>query len=702
MVVFSGLLLFIVKYFKKGEFNTIDIGDHTLLKIEWKQQKMSKQNKISSPASRKSSVPSVSDNEKQGTFSSPFSTVLSDLDFYLFGEGRFYESYNKLGAHFRTVDGVEGVNFIVWAPNATQVCVIGDFNNWDPRCHPMHRHFPSGLWEVFVPGVQEGALYKYRVINRSRAVDHSDPVGFYAEQPPRTASRVVRLDKYHWNDDTWMEQRAADDTAWLNKPVSIYEVHLGSWKRSPETPELPLGYRDLAHELVDYVKKIHYTHIELLPIAEHPLTASWGYQVIGMYSVTSRYGTPEDFMYFVDYCHQNGIGVIIDWVPAHFPKDEYGLRHFDGTALYEHNDPRQGEQKDWGTNIFNYGRNEIRNYLISNALFWLDKYHIDGLRVDAVASMLYLDYSRKEGEWIPNKFGGRENLEAIEFLKEMNQQTHGRFRGILTIAEESTAWPGVSRPVYAGGLGFSMKWNMGWMNDTLMYMKKNPIHRKYHHDQMTFSFMYAFSENFVLPISHDETVHGKGSIVANAPGDLWQKFAQARLLYSYMWCHPGKKLLFMGDDFGQWKEWNFNESLDWHLMKYDDTHGGLNRCVADLNRLYCEQKALNELDFDWSGFEWIDCHNWEESIFSFIRKGRDPRDFLVILANFTPVPRTHRIGVPEACKYQEIFCSDAPCYGGSGTGNGLLQADSIEAFNRPASLEACFPPLGVSILKPQR
>ncbi|MDO5552881.1 MAG: 1,4-alpha-glucan branching protein GlgB [Planctomycetia bacterium] len=631
-----------------------------------------------------------------------FSTVLSDLDFYLLSEGNHWQSYDKLGAHLRAVDGVKGVNFIVWAPNASRVCLVGDFNGWNGDANPMFKHNPSGFWEAFVPGLTEGARYKYRVTSDEGTQDRSDPVGFFAEVPPDTASIVADLNHYTWSDESWMTKRKSNDTAWLHESVSVYEVHLGSWRRSPDDPDAFLGYRELARELVDYVKEMGYTHIELLPIAEHPLTASWGYQVIGYYSVTSRYGRPEDFMYLVDLCHQNGIGVILDWVPAHFPRDSHGLRRFDGTALYEHDDPRRGEHRDWGTLIFNYGRNEVRNYLISNALFWLDKYHVDGLRVDAVASMLYLDYSREDGDWLPNEFGGRENLDAIDFIKKMNSETHGRYPGILTIAEESTAWPGVSRPVYTGGLGFSMKWNMGWMNDTLKYMRRDPVYRKYHHDRMTFSLMYAFTENFVLPISHDEVVHGKGTIVSNAPGDLWQKFANARLLYSYMWCHPGKKLLFMGCDFGQWREWNFDQSLDWHLLQHGDTHGGLMHCIRDLNRLYREEKALHELDFDGNGFQWIDCHNWEESTFAFIRRGRNPEDHVVVVANFTPLPRYHRIGVPEAVDYDEIFCSDSHWYGGSGTGNGRVTAEEIQWHKQPASMEVLFPPLGVSVFKPRR
>ncbi|MGL6226493.1 MAG: 1,4-alpha-glucan branching protein GlgB [Thermoguttaceae bacterium] len=626
---------------------------------------------------------------------------LTDYDIHLLNEGTHWRSYEKLGAHLRKISGVEGVNFTLWAPNATAVSVIGDFNDWDPEKTPMFKHIPAGFWEVFVPDLKEGTLYKYHVVNGDHVCDKSDPVGFYAERPPCTASVVWNLNnKFKWNDQKWIEKRQYFD--WLHAPVSIYEVHLGSWRRPGDQPQNWLSYRDLADQLVKYVKEMGYTHIELLPIAEHPLSASWGYQIIGYYSVTSRFGTPEDFMYFVDLCHQNDIGVIMDWVPAHFPKDGHGLRRFDGTALYEHADPRQGEHQDWGTNIFNYGRHEVRNFLIANAIFWLDKYHLDGLRVDAVASMLYLDYSRKEGEWIPNEFGGRENLKAIDFIKLMNEQVHLQFPNVLTIAEESTAWPGVSRPTYCGGLGFSMKWNMGWMNDSLRYMRHDPIHRKYHHDELTFSLIYAFHENFILPISHDEVVHGKRSIIDQVPGDLWQKFANARLFYSFLWTHPGKKLLFMGCEFGQWYEWNFDESLQWHLLEWE-THQGLQRCIADLNRLYRCEPALHELDFDWKGFEWIDCHNWENSTFSYIRRSQNPQDYLIVLCNFTPVPRRLRIGAPESCWYEEIFCSDSELYGGSNMGNGPgVMGEPIPAYNQPSSVDVFLPPLAVSVLKPRR
>lgn len=631
---------------------------------------------------------------------SRFSTILSDYDFYLFGEGKHWKSYDKLGAHFRTVDGVDGVNFLVWAPNAKNVSVVGSFNDWDPNRNPMFKHYPSGLWETFIPNVGEGALYKYRVESDGESVEHSDPVGFYAEQPPRTASVVVNLDKFRWNDAGWMDRRAKNPNFWLHSPISIYEVHLGSWTRSKREPGRLPNYREIADELVEYVKRLGYTHIEFLPVAEHPLLGSWGYQVIGMYAATSRYGTPEDFMYLVDKCHRNGIGVLIDWVPAHFPKDKHGLRRFDGSALYEYEDSRLGERYDWGTLVFNYARNEVRNYLVSNALFWMDKYHVDGLRVDAVASMLYLDYNRPAGQWVPNKYGGRENLDAVDFLREMNVQVHAAFPGVLTVAEESTTWPGVCRPVCDGGLGFSMKWNMGWMNDTLRYFREDPVNRKYHHDKMTFSFMYAFSENFVLPISHDEVVHGKGTIIANAPGDLWQKFASARLLYSYMWAHPGKKLLFMGCEFGQWKEWNFDGSLDWGLLNYDNTHGGLQRCVADLNKIYRSERAFYDLDFAWQGFEWINCHEWEESLFSFVRKAENPNDHILVVANFTPIPRRKYVGVPVHTDYQEIYCSDAPFYGGSGVGNGLVRVQDVPWDDRKQSIEILAPPLGVSFFKP--
>jgi len=630
-----------------------------------------------------------------------FPPLLTDYDLYLLNEGRHWQSYNKLGAHLRTIDGVDGVNFAVWAPNATAVSVVGDFNSWNPRCHPMRKHIPSGFWELFVPGLGEGTLYKYAVRHHDQIFEKCDPYGFAAEVPPKTASQVVDLERYRWHDAEWLARRRQVD--WLSRPLSFYEVHLGSWRRPPTDPSRWLSYRELAHQLVEYVKRMGYTHIELLPIGEHPLSASWGYQTVGYYAPTARYGLPQDFMYLVDCCHQNGIGVVIDWVPAHFPKDGHGLRQFDGTCLYEHADPRQGEHRDWGTHIFNYGRHEVRNFLISNALFWMDRYHIDGLRVDAVASMLYLDYSRDEGDWIPNKYGGRENLEAIDFLKQFNEIVHLQYPGVLTIAEESTAWPGVSRPTHLGGLGFSLKWNMGWMNDTRKYFHHDPIHRRYHHDELTFSLIYAFHENFVLPLSHDEVVHGKGSMLGQMPGDVWQKFANLRLLYSYMWTHPGKKLLFMGNEFGQWNEWDFDSSLQWELLQWE-SHQGVQKCVEDLNRLYRREKALHELDFDGRGFEWIDCHDYDVSVLSYLRKADDPSDFVVVGCNFTPVPRlAYRLGVPELCWYQELFNSDSQYYGGSNIGNGPgVMAEPISAHGRPASIRVNLPPLAAVVLKPCR
>ena len=629
-----------------------------------------------------------------------FPALMTDFDVYLLSEGTHWRSYEKLGAHPRTIDGVQGVNFAVWAPNATSVSVIGEFNDWSARRHPMRKQIPSGFWELFVPGLTVGTLYKYSVRHSGGTVEKSDPYGFAAEVPPRTASIVTDLDRYQWKDGGWLENRTKVNG--LDAPMSFYEVHLGSWKRPGDDPHRWLGYRELAHQLVEYCHEQGYTHLELLPVSEHPFSGSWGYQTVGYFSATSRYGTPEDFMYFVDYCHQNGIGVVLDWVPAHFPRDDHGLRLFDGTALYEHADPRQGEHKDWGTLIFNFGRNEVRNFLLSNALFWLDKYHIDGLRVDAVASMLYLDYSREAGEWVPNKYGGRENLEAIDLIKIFNEQIHTQYPGVLTIAEESTAWGGVSRPTYRGGLGFSLKWNMGWMNDTLRYMRKEPIHRKYHHDELTFSLIYAFHENFVLPLSHDEVVHGKGALLDQMPGDLWQKFANLRLLYTYMWTHPGKKLLFMGSDFGQWNEWNYDTSLQWDLLKWE-THQGLLKMVGDVNRLYRAEPALHQVDFESHGFEWIDCRDWEDSTLSYIRRGKNPEDFVIVIGNFTPVPRHNfRIGVPKAGWYREIFNSDSTYYGGSNVGNGPgLMTQDMTSHGRPCSLLLTLPPLAAIVLKPQ-
>jgi 1,4-alpha-glucan branching enzyme len=629
-----------------------------------------------------------------------FPPLLTDFDLYLLGEGKHWHSYHKLGAQLRTIDGVEGVNFAVWAPNSTGVSVIGDFNGWDPRRHAMRKHVPNGVWELFVPGLGEGTIYKYSVRHRDQVFEKSDPYGFAAELPPRTASKVADLDRYHWHDSQWLADRPRHNA--FDAPMSVYEVHLGSWRRPGDDHNRWLTYRELAHQLVEYCQQMGYTHVELLPVSEHPFTGSWGYQTVGYYAATSRYGSPQDFMYFVDHCHQSGIGVILDWVPAHFPRDGHGLRMFDGTHLYEHSDPRQGEHPDWGTLIFNYGRNEVRNFLVSNALFWFDKYHIDGLRVDAVASMLYLDYSREHDQWVPNEFGGRENLAAISFIKEFNEQTHLQYPGVLTIAEESTAWQGVSRPTYLGGLGFSLKWNMGWMNDTLRYFKHDPIHRQYHHDELTFSLIYAFHENFVLPLSHDEVVHGKGSLLDQMPGDLWQKFANLRLLFGYMWGHPGKKLLIMGSEFGQWEEWRHETSLQWHLLQWE-THAGLQRFMADVNRIYRREPALHQVDFDPAGFEWIDCHNYQDSALSFLRRAKDPRDFILVSCNFTPVVRQgYRLGVPDLCWYEEILNSDSMYYGGTNVGNGAgVMAEQIPWNGRPYSIRLTLPPLGVSMFKPR-
>lgn len=628
-----------------------------------------------------------------------FPPLISDYDFYLLGQGQHWKSYERLGAHPREIDGVQGVNFAIWAPNADSVSVVGDFNEWDERRNAMRKHIPSGIWEMFIPELKPGAKYKYRVKRCGHYVDKSDPCGFYAEEPPLTASVVADLDTYQWNDAGWLTKRRRNNA--LDRPISIYEVHLGSWRRSDKEPHAWLGYREIAKQLVEYCLEMGFTHVEFLPVSEHPFSGSWGYQTVGYFSVTSRFGTPEDFMYLVDCCHQNGIGVILDWVPAHFPKDDHGLRRLDGTALYEHDDPRQGEHPDWGTLIFNYGRNEVRNFLLSNALFWLDKYHIDGLRVDAVASMLYLDYSREDGQWVPNQYGGRENLAAISLLKQFNEQVHLQYPDVLTIAEESTAWGGVSRPTCDGGLGFSLKWNMGWMNDTLGYMHKEPIHRTYHHDELTFSMIYAFTENFTLPLSHDEIVHGKGSLLDQMPGDSWQKFAHLRLLYSYMWTHPGKKLLFMGSEFGQWHEWNHDESLQWHLLQWE-SHQGIQKLVADLNKMYQEQPALYEVDFQEDGFEWVDCHSRDDSVLAYLRKARNPADQLLVCCNFTPVVRKdHRVGVPRSGWYQEIFNSDSKHYDGTNVGNFPgANAEAIPWHDRDMSIKMSLPPLGVTVFKP--
>jgi 1,4-alpha-glucan branching enzyme len=628
-----------------------------------------------------------------------FGPQISPFDLHLFLEGTNYEAYNALGAHLITVDGVAGTRFAVWAPNALVVSVVGDFNGWDTRRHPM-RQREGGVWELFIPGIGEAEHYKYNVHSRFRGYSQqkADPYGFQSEAPPKSASIVADLDTYHWNDGEWMDRRAKAQV--LDSPVSIYEVHLGSWKRNPDGS--PKSYRQLAAELVPYVKDLGYTHIELMPIAEHPFSPSWGYQVTGYYAPTARFGEPDDFMYFVDACHQAGVGVIMDWVPAHFPKDAHGLAFFDGTALYEHEDPRLGEHRDWGTLIFNFGRNEVRSFLTSNGLFWLKKYHIDGLRVDAVASMLYLDYSRKAGEWIPNKYGGNENLEAIDFLRKFNEVAH-QVPGALTAAEESTAFTGVSKPVWAGGLGFTFKWNMGWMHDMLAYFEHDPIYRKYHQNAITFSMVYAFTENFILPISHDEVVYGKRSLLDKMPGDEWQRFANARAFMSYMWGHPGKKLLFMGAEFGQTSEWNSEGDLQWWLTQYP-VHKNLQRFSGALNWLYRSQPALYEVDFHWSGFEWIDFHDSDNSIIAFIRRAKRKDDFVVFVCNFTPAPHpSYRIGLPEPGGYQEIFNSDSELFGGSNMGNGgYIHAEPTPSHGKPASCCIALPPLAVVVFKPTR
>jgi len=623
-----------------------------------------------------------------------FPLQLTDLDMYLLGEGTNYKAYAKMGAHPTTIDGVEGVHFAVWAPNAVRVSVVGWFNNWDGRIHPMQQRGGSGLWELFIPHLKAGDLYKFEVKgHHAFLAQKADPFAFASELRPRSASMVWDVQKYAWQDAEWLAKRKA--TPWLEEAISVYEVHLSSWRRNPDDNNRMLTYAELAETLIPYVKKMGYTHVEMLPISEHPFDGSWGYQTIGYYSPTSRFGNPDEFKAFVDKCHQEGIGVIIDWVPAHFPKDGHGLAYFDGTHLYEHDDPRLGEHKDWGTYIFNYGRNEVRSFLLSNAIFLADVYHVDGLRVDAVASMLYLDYSRKEGEWIPNKYGGRENLDAVDFLKKFNELVHAEFPGFLTFAEESTAWPMVSRPTYLGGLGFDLKWNMGWMHDTLDYMHKDPVFRKYHHHQMTFSMIYAFNENFILPFSHDEVVHGKGAMLSKMPGDMWQQFANLRLLYAYMYAHPGKKLTFMGMEFGQWREWQHNESLDWHLLEYD-SHAGLQRLARDLNEMLKGFPCLHQIDFSWEGFEWIDLNDWENSMLFALRKGKDPNDLLVCGVNFTPVPRQgYRMGVPRAGTYEEVLNTDATIYGGGGIGNPrFVKAEKQEWQGREYSIPVVVPPLG--------
>lgn len=628
-------------------------------------------------------------------------TLLGEQDLHFFNEGTHFRLHEKLGAHLLEVDGMKGTYFAVWAPNAKQISVIGEFNNWDKTSHPLHPKGQSGIWERFFPGVGKGTVYKYHVVSQYNAyqADKADPFAFYSEVPPKTASIVWDL-AYEWKDQEWMQGRRQRNA--LDAPLAIYEIHLGSWRRKPEEENRSLTYRELAQYLPAYVQKLGFTHVEFMPLMEHPFYGSWGYEVTGFFAPTSRYGTPQDLMYLIECFHQQGIGVILDWVPAHFPKDEHGLGYFDGTHLFEHADPRQGIHPDWDSFIFNYGRNEVRSFLIGNALFWLDTYHADGLRIDAVASMLYLDYSRKEGEWIPNEHGGRENLQALGFLRRFNQEVYQHCPDVQTIAEESTSWPMVSRPLYVGGLGFGLKWDMGWMHDTLHYMSRDPIYRRHHHNELTFRMVYAFSENFALPLSHDEVVHGKGSLLGKMPGDEWQKFANLRLLFGYMYAQPGKKLLFMGGEFGQWHEWNHDASLDWHLLAYAP-HAGLQRWVEELNRLYCGEPALHEKDSDAAGFAWIDCNDSDHSTLSFLRSGHSTNDLLLVVCNFTPVPRlNYRVGVPRGGFWREVLNSDAEDYGGSHQGNmGGFEASPVSSHGHFHSLNLTLPPLAITFFKSQ-
>ena len=622
--------------------------------------------------------------------------LLTSYDIYLFKEGKHQQLYDKLGSHPTSVDGREGTHFAVWAPNAKHVAVIGDFNQWRFGSHPLRlRGDGSGIWEGFIPEVSRGTLYKYHIESRShrgRSMDKGDPFALYWELPPRTASIVWDL-KPSWDDEEWMRNRSGKNS--LDSPWSIYEMHLGSWKRAPEDNNRWMTYRETAADLPDHLGETGFTHVEFLPIMEHPYSRSWGYQTLGYFSPTSRFGLPEDFIHLVNELHKRGFGVILDWVPSHFPSDAYGLADYDGTHLYEYADPRKGYHPDWNSYIFDFGKNEVRSFLMSSALFWLDKYHADGLRVDAVASMIYLDYSRKKGEWVPNKYGGRENLEAISFIRELNEAVYREHHDVQMIAEESTAWPMVSRPTHVGGLGFGMKWNMGWMHDTLEYMTKDPVYRKHHHDQLTFSLWYAFAENFVLPLSHDEVVYGKRSLLVKMPGDVWQKFANLRLLYGYMYGHPGKKLLFMGGELGQWDEWDFEKSLDWHLLE-DDKHRKLRLWLKDLNRFYRTEPAMHQLDFERLGFDWLDIQDWEKSIVSFARRARNPEHAVVSVCNFTPKPRkNYRLGVPSGGQWKEVLNSDALEYGGSGQGNlGGVEADHHPFHGRTDSISITLPPLG--------
>jgi 1,4-alpha-glucan branching enzyme len=622
--------------------------------------------------------------------------LISEYDVYLFREGKHFTLYEKLGAHVMEHNNTRGTFFAVWAPNAKLVSVIGNFNGWQKDANLLQqRNDGSGIWEGFIAGVLKGEAYKYFIVSlhNDYTVEKADPVANFNEQPPKTAS-VVWEHRYPWNDAKWMKKRGKFNS--LDSPFSVYEVHLESWRRKPEEKNRSLYYHELAEELAAYVKEMGYTHIELMPVSEYPFSGSWGYQVTGFYAPTSRFGNPDEFMYFVDYLHQNDIGIIMDWVPSHFPGDLHGLHYFDGTYLFEHKDPRQGFHPDWNSYIFNYGRNEIRNFLISSAHCWLDRYHIDGLRVDAVASMLYLDYSRKEGEWIPNQYGGRENLDAILFMRDLNESVFARFPEVQTIAEESTAWPMVTRPVYTGGLGFGMKWNMGWMHDSLKYFSNEPIHRSYHHNQLTFSLMYAFNENFVLSLSHDEVVHGKGSLINKMPGDHWQKFANLRALFAFMFAHPGKKLHFMGMELGQWREWDHDSSIDWHLLDFEP-HRGLQFFIKDLNSIYRRFPALYENDFSGEGFRWIDANDSAHSVFSFVRYGKDKKNPVLVVANLTPIPRSnYRLGVPEDTVWYEILNSDAKQYGGSGMGNfGKVVSTPVPYHGEEQSINLLLPPLGV-------
>ena len=628
-----------------------------------------------------------------------FPAVLGEMDIYLFNEGTHYDIHKKLGAHVKVIGDVPGVHFAVWAPSAQRVSVVGDFNNWDGRVHQMRKLLPSGVWEIFLPGVHEGAHYKFEI--RSQHGDvflKTDPYAFFAQHGVETGCMVFDLGRYQWGDEEWMRKRPQIDS--YNAPMSIYEVHIGSWQRIPEEGNRPLSYRELGDRLIPYVKEMGFTHIELMPVMEHPFDGSWGYQVVNYYAPTSRFGNPDEFRSFVDRCHQAGIGVILDWVPGHFPKDAHGLARYDGSYLYEHEDPRLGEHQDWGTLIFNYGRNEVKNFLIGNALFWLEEYHVDGLRVDAVASMLYLDYSRKADQWIPNCFGGRENLEAIDFLKRCNEVCYERHPGVALIAEESTAWPSVSRPTYAGGLGFGFKWNMGWMNDSLRYISKDPIHRRYHQGEITFSMLYAFQEHFILVLSHDEVVHGKGSLINKMPGDDWQKFANCRMFLAWMWAHPGKKLIFQGIEFGQFSEWKHAFSLDWHLTE-QHSHKGLSKLMQHLNWLYTHEPSFYELDDSYDGFEWIDFRDADNSVWSFMRKSRTGESILFVV-NATPVVRGgYRVGVPRSGFYEEILNTDADIYGGSNVGNyGGVKANEHWSWqDQPHSIEIDIPPISVVAFK---